>query len=105
MRFSSAAPVSFPPWPPSLWLERQGGYLSSLLVEWLSFAVFLLARLSGRDAVSVDRLVSCLPLCSRCVRVGGLRTANVFTVFALVVSVGPVGVFLTASDPSDTALA
>ena len=40
MRFSSAAPVSFPPWPPSLWLERQGGYLSPPLVEWLSFAVF-----------------------------------------------------------------
>ena len=102
MRFSSAAPVSFPPWPPSLRLERQGGYLSPLLVEWLSFAVFLLARLNGRDAVSVDRLVSCLPLCGRCVSVGGLRTANAFTVFALV---GPVVVFLTASDPSDTALA
>ena len=37
MRFSSAAPVSFPPWPPILRLERQGGYLSPLLVEWLSF--------------------------------------------------------------------
>ena len=40
MRFSSAAPVSFPPWPPNLQLERQGGYLSPPLVEWLSFAVF-----------------------------------------------------------------
>ena len=40
MRFSSAAPVSFPPWPPNLRLERQGGYLSPPLVEWLSFAVF-----------------------------------------------------------------
>ena len=40
MRFSSAAPVSFPPWPPNLRLEKQGGYLSPLLVEWLSFAVF-----------------------------------------------------------------
>ena len=63
------------------------------------------ARLSGRDAVSVDRLVSYLPLCGRCVKVGGLWTASAFTVFALVVSVGPVVVFLTASDPSDTALA
>ena len=27
MRFSSAAPVSFPPWPPNLRPERQGGYL------------------------------------------------------------------------------
>ena len=40
MRFSSAAPVSFPPWLPNLRLERQGGYLSPLLVKWLSFAVF-----------------------------------------------------------------
>ena len=37
---SSAAPVSFPPWPPNLRLERQGGLLSPPLVEWLSFAVF-----------------------------------------------------------------
>ena len=55
--------------------------------------------------MSVDRLVRCLPLCGRCVSVGGLRTANAFTVFALVVSVGLVVDFLTASDPSDTALA
>ena len=40
MRFSSAAPVSFPPWPPNLRLERQGGFWSPPLVEWLSFAVF-----------------------------------------------------------------
>ena len=52
--------------------------------------------------MSVDRLVSYFPLCGRCVSVSGLRTANVFPVFALVVSVA---VFLTASDPSDTALA
>ena len=39
-RFSGAAPVSFPPWPPNLRFERQGGYLSPLLVEWLSLAVF-----------------------------------------------------------------
>ena len=43
VRFLSAAPVSFPPWPLNLRLERQGGYLSPLLVEWLSFAVLLLA--------------------------------------------------------------
>ena len=70
VRFSSAAPVSFPPWPPNLRLERQGGYL-----------------------------------CGRCGSVGGLRIASARTAFALVVSVGPVVVFLTASDPSDTALA
>ena len=55
--------------------------------------------------MSVDRLVGYFPLCSRCVSVGGLRTSSAFPVFALVVSVGPVVVFLTASDPSDTALA
>ena len=27
VRFSNAAPVSFPPWPPNLRLERQGGFL------------------------------------------------------------------------------
>ena len=43
VRFSSAAPVSFPPWPPNLRLERQGGSLSPLLVEWLSLTVLLLA--------------------------------------------------------------
>ena len=53
----------------------------------------------------MDRLVSYLPLCGRCVSVGGLRTANAFPAFALVVSVGPVVVFLTTSDASDTALA
>ena len=55
--------------------------------------------------MSVDRLVSYLALCGRCVSVGGLRIANAFTVFALVVSVGPVVVFLTASDSPDTVLA
>ena len=55
--------------------------------------------------MSVDRLVSCFPMCGRCVSVGGLRTANVFPVFTLVVSVGPVAVFLAAGDPSVTALA
>ena len=37
VRFLSATPVSFPPWPPNLRLERQGGSLSPLLVEWFSF--------------------------------------------------------------------
>ena len=41
VRFSSAAPVSFPPWPLNLRLERQGGSLSPLLAEWLSLAVFV----------------------------------------------------------------
>ena len=63
------------------------------------------ARFSGNDVVSVDRLDSYLPLCGRCGSAGGLRTASADTAFALVVSVGPVVVFLTASDPSDTALA
>ena len=40
--------------------------------------------------MSVDRLVSYFPLCGRWVSVGSLRTAKVFPVFALVVSVGPV---------------
>ena len=52
MRLPSAAPVRFPPWPPDLRLERQGGYL-----------------------------------CGRWAIVGGLRTANAFPAFALVVSV------------------
>ena len=55
--------------------------------------------------MNVDHLVSYFPLCGRCGSVGGLRTANTFPVFTLVVSVGPVVVFLTASGPSDTALA
>ena len=47
VRFSSAAPVSFLPWPPNLQLESQGGSLSPLLVEWLSLAVLLLALSSS----------------------------------------------------------
>ena len=58
VRFSSAAPVSFPPWPPSLQLERQGGSLSLLLVEWLSLAVLLLA-LSLRLPFLVKRSRRC----------------------------------------------
>ena len=58
VRFSSAAPVSFPPWPPSLRLERQEGYLSPLLVELLSFAVLLLA-LSLRLPCSIERSRRC----------------------------------------------
>ena len=81
MRLPSAAPVRVPPWPPDLRLGRPGGYLSPLLVGWLSCAVWL------------DRLVCCFPLCGRGVIVGGLRTANDFTAFALVVSVWPVAVF------------
>ena len=58
VRFSSAAPVSFLPWPPNLRLERQGGSLSPLLVDWLSFAVWLLV-LSLRLPFSVKRLRRC----------------------------------------------
>ena len=58
VRFSSAAPVSFPPWPPNLRLERQGGSLSPLLVKWLSLAVLLLA-LSLRLPFSVKRSRRC----------------------------------------------
>ena len=45
------------------------------------------AQFSGRDAVGVDRLVCCFPLCGRGAIVGGLRTASGFIAFALVVSV------------------
>ena len=41
-RLPSAAPVRVPPWPPDLRLGRPGGYLSPLLVGWLSCAVLLL---------------------------------------------------------------
>ena len=58
VRFSSAALVRFPPWPPDLRHERQGGYLSLLLVEWLSFAVLLLA-LSLHLPCSVKRSRRC----------------------------------------------
>ena len=58
VRFSSAAPVSLPPWPPNLRLERQGGSLSPLLVEWLSLAVLLLA-LPLRLPFSFKRLRRC----------------------------------------------
>ena len=51
------------------------------------------AWFGGRDAVSMDRLVSCFPLCGRGAIVGGLRTASSFTAFTLVVSVWSVAVF------------
>ena len=57
------------------------------------------ARLSDRDAVSVDRFVSYLPLFGRCGSVGSLQTANAFTGFALVVSVRPVVVFCPLATP------
>ena len=58
VRLPSAAPVSFPPWPPDLRLERQGGYLSAPLVEWLLLAVLLLA-LSPCLPCSVKRSSRC----------------------------------------------
>ena len=64
VRFLSATPVSFPPWPPNLWLERQGGSLSPLLIEWLSLAVLLLA-LSLHLPFSVKRSGHCEPGTSR----------------------------------------
>ena len=58
VRFSSAAPVSFPPCHPNLRLERQGRSLSPLLVEWLSLTVLWLA-LSLRLPFSVKRSRRC----------------------------------------------
>ena len=58
VRLPSVAPVRFPPWPPDLQLERQGGYLSLPLVEWFSLAVFLLA-LSLRLPCSAKRSRRC----------------------------------------------
>ena len=62
--FSSSALVSFPPWPPNLWLERQGGSLSPLLVEWLSFVILLLA---------LSLLLPCSVKRSRCCERGSSR--------------------------------
>ena len=58
VRLMSAAPVRVPPWPPDLRLGRPGGYLSPLLVGWLSCAVWLLA-LSLRLLCSVKWLRRC----------------------------------------------
>ena len=55
VRFPSAAPVRV---PPDLRLRRPGGYLSPLLVGWLSFAIWLLA-LSLRLPCSVKRSRRC----------------------------------------------
>ena len=57
-RLPSAAPVRVPPWPPDLRLGRPGGYLSPLLVGWLSCAVLLLT-LSLRLLFSVRRSRHC----------------------------------------------
>ena len=58
VRLPSAAPVRVPPWPPDLRLGRLGGYLSLLLVGWLSCAVLLLT-LSLRLPCSVRRSRPC----------------------------------------------
>ena len=55
--------------------------------------------------MGVDRLDCCLPLHGRGAVVGGLWTASGFIAFALVVLVWPVAGFLTASGPSEIALA
>ena len=49
--------------------------------------------------MSLDRLVSCFPLCGRGAIVGGLRTAGVFTVFDVVVLMWPVAVFGPLATP------
>ena len=43
--------------------------------------------------MGVDRLIGCFPMCGRGAIVGGLRTANGFTAFALLVLVWPVAAF------------
>ena len=58
VRLPSGAPVRVPPWPPDLQLGWPGGYLSPLLVGWLSCAVWLLA-LSLRLPCSVKRSRRC----------------------------------------------
>ena len=58
MRLPSAAPVRVPPWPPDLRLGRPGGYLSPLLVGWLSCSILLLT-LSLRLSCSVRRSRRC----------------------------------------------
>ena len=58
VRLPSTAPVRVPPWPPDLRLGRPGGYLSPLLVKWLSCAVLLLT-LSLRLPCLVQRSRRC----------------------------------------------
>ena len=48
VRLPSAAPVRVPPWPPDLRLGRPGGFLSPLVVGWLSCAVLCSVRRSRR---------------------------------------------------------
>ena len=64
VRFSSTAPVRVPPCPPDLRLGRPGGFLSLLLVEWLSCAVLLLTLLL-RLPWSVQRSRRCVRGSSR----------------------------------------
>ena len=58
VRLPSAARVRVPPWPSDLRLGRPRGYLSPLLVGWLSCAVLLLP-LSLRLPCSVRRSRRC----------------------------------------------
>ena len=98
MRLPSATPVRVPPWPPDLRLGRPGGYLSPLLVGWLSCAVWLLA-LSLRLPCSVKRSRRCERGSSRLLfslvqsRCDCWQSTDRFTAFALAVSVWPVEVF------------
>ena len=54
--------------------------------------------------MGVDRLIGCFPLCGRGAIVGGLRTASGFSVRSSGFGVAG-GSFLTASSPSENALA
>ena len=65
----SFAPVRIPLWLPDLWLGKPGRCFEPTLGR-MALVIGLVAhafhaRLSGRDAVGVDRLVCCFPLRDR----------------------------------------
>ena len=100
MSLPSAAPVRVLPGLPILGLGSREGVCarswpncSRVRFCCSSCRSAFRARFSGRDAVGVDRLVCSFALCGRGAIIGGLRTANGFMAFALVVSVWPVAVF------------
>ena len=82
--------------------------MSPLLVKWLSCAVLLLmlslrfpCAVSGQDDVCVDRLVCCFALCDRWRSMDRQRFHGVRSIGFGVANGG----FLTASGPSEPALA
>ena len=93
----SATPVRGPPWPPDLRLGKPGGYFEpalgrmALVCGLVAHAVAPLAVLSSVVGTLWAWIVSFAIF--PCAIVGGLRTASIFTAFALVVSVWPVAVF------------